>query len=277
MTQSRKIFLKHLGLTALALPVFSMQKTSNAPAPKLTIGLASYTLRKYNLMQLIEICKRLNIKDVALKNFHLPLDASDAEIQTTIAKLKDAGLNPYGGGVIYMKNESEVKNAFRYAKAAGMKLIIGVPNHELLPLVEKYVKETDIRLAIHNHGPGDKVYPTPATVYEKIEKLDKRIGLCIDIGHVVRLGMNPIEVIKKYGHRMYDLHLKDVDGVVAESESIQIGRGVIDIPKLLKALKDVNYKGVMSIEYEKDADNAENGLAESVGYVRGILDMIERY
>ena len=277
MTQSRKIFLKHLGLTALALPVFSMQKTSNAPAPKLTIGLASYTLRKYNLMQLIEICKRLNIKDVALKNFHLPLDASDAEIQTTIAKLKDAGLNPYGGGVIYMKNESEVKNAFRYAKAAGMKLIIGVPNHELLPLVEKYVKETDIRLAIHNHGPGDKVYPTPATVYEKIEKLDKRIGLCIDIGHVVRLGMNPIEAIKKYGHRMYDLHLKDVDGVVAESESIQIGRGVIDIPKLLKALKDVNYKGVMSIEYEKDADNAENGLAESVGYVRGILDMIERY
>ena len=277
MTQSRKTFLKHLGLTALALPVFSMQKTSNAPAPKLTIGLASYTLRKYNLMQLIEICKRLNIKDVALKNFHLPLDASDAEIQTTIAKLKDAGLNPYGGGVIYIKNESEVKNAFRYAKAAGMKLIIGVPNHELLPLVEKYVKETDIRLAIHNHGPGDKVYPTPATVYEKIEKLDKRIGLCIDIGHVVRLGMNPIEAIKKYGHRMYDLHLKDVDGVVAESESIQIGRGVIDIPKLLKALKDVNYKGVMSIEYEKDADNAENGLAESVGYVRGILDMIERY
>ena len=170
MTQSRKIFLKHLGLTALALPVFSMQKTSNAPAPKLTIGLASYTLRKYNLMQLIEICKRLNIKDVALKNFHLPLDASDAEIQTTIAKLKDAGLNPYGGGVIYMKNESEVKNAFRYAKAAGMKLIIGVPNHELLPLVEKYVKETDIRLAIHNHGPGDKVYPTPATVYEKDRK-----------------------------------------------------------------------------------------------------------
>jgi sugar phosphate isomerase/epimerase len=176
-----------------------------------------------------------------------------------------------------MKNEAEVKNAFRYAKAAGMKMIIGVPNHDLLPLVEKYVKENDIKLAIHNHGPGDEVYPTPATVYDKIANLDKRIGLCIDIGHVVRLGMNPIEAITKYGHRMYDMHLKDVDGIVAKSESIQIGRGVIDMPKLMKALKDINYQGVMSIEYEKDADNAEGGLAESVGYVRGILDMMDRY
>jgi inosose dehydratase len=275
MTLSRKNFLKHLGVAALATPMFSWQK--QPITPKLTIGIASYTLRKYSVTQLIDICKRLNIKDIALKNFHLPLDASDAEIQATIAKLKEAGLNPYGGGVIYMKNEDEVKNAFRYAKAANMKLIIGVPNHELLPLVEKYVKETNISLAIHNHGPGDNVYPTPATVYEKIEKLDKRIGLCIDIGHVVRLGMNPIEAIKKYGHRMYDMHLKDVDGIVAKSDSIQIGRGVIDIPKLMKMLKEVNYQGVMSIEYEKDAENAENGLAESVGYVRGILDMMERY
>lgn len=275
MTYSRKTFLKHLGITTLSIPALSFQQKMDSP--KLTIGLASYTLRKYTVDQLIAICKRLNIKEVALKNFHLALDTSDSEIQSTISKLKEAGLNIYGGGVIYMKNEAEVKNAFRYAKAAGMKMIIGVPNHELLPLAEKYVKENDIKLAIHNHGPGDEVYPTPASVYDKIVNLDKRIGLCIDIGHVVRLGMNPIEAIKKYGHRMYDMHLKDVDGTVAKSESIQIGRGVIDMPKLMKALKDVNYQGVMSIEYEKDADNAEGGLAESVGYVRGILDMMDRY
>lgn len=275
MTYSRKTFLKHLGITALSVPALSFQQKT--VSPKLTIGLASYTLRKYSVSQLIDICKRLNIKDIALKSFHLPLDASDSEIQATISKFKEAGLNIYGGGVIYMKNEAEVKNAFRYAKAAGMKMIIGVPNHDLLPLVEKYVKENDIKLAIHNHGPGDEVYPTPATVYDKIVNLDKRIGLCIDVGHVVRLGMNPIEAIKKYGHRMFDMHLKDVDGTVAKSESIQIGRGVIDILKLTKALKDANYQGVMSIEYEKDAENAEGGLAESVGYVRGVLDMMDRY
>lgn len=274
MKYSRKDFIRSLSLGTVALPL----ATKISPkTTKLTIGLASYTLRKYSLEQVIDICKRLNIKEIALKNFHLPLDASEAQIKEAIGKVKAAGLDVFGGGVIYMKNEAEVKNAFRYAQAAGMSIIIGVPNHDLLPLVEKYVKETNIKLAIHNHGPGDDVYPTPATVYQKIEKLDKRIGLCIDIGHVVRLGMNPVEAIKKYGHRMYDMHLKDVDGFEAKNDGIQIGRGVIDIPKVLKALKEVNYQGIMSIEYEKDAENAENGLAESVGYVRGILDMLDRY
>lgn len=274
MKYSRKNFLKTIGLATFSAPILAFEKPI---ASKLTIGLASYTLRKYTLEQVISICKTLNIKEVAFKNFHLPLDATDAEIKAVATKVKEAGLNMYGGGVIYMKSEKEVDNAFRYAKAAEMKMIIGVPNHELLPYVEKKVKETNIRLAIHNHGPGDKVYPTPQTVYDKIEKLDARIGLCIDIGHVVRLGMNPVEAIKKYGHRMFDMHLKDVDGIVEKSGSTQIGRGVIDIPKVLKALKSVGYQGVMSVEYEKDADNAENGLAESIGYLRGILDTLERY
>ncbi len=274
MKQSRKNFLKTIGLATFSAPMLTFEKPI---APKLNIGLASYTLRKYTLDQVISICKILNIKDIALKNFHLPLDATDAEIKSVTTKMKEAGLNFYGGGVIYMKTEAEVDNAFRYAKAAEMKMIIGVPNHELLPYVEKKVKETDIKLAIHNHGPGDKVYPTPQTVYDKIEKLDNRIGLCIDIGHVVRLGMNPVEAIKKYGHRMFDMHLKDVDGIVEKSGSTQIGRGVIDIPQVLKALKSVDYQGVMSVEYEKDAEHAENGLAESIGYLRGILDTMERY
>lgn len=275
MILSRKTFLQNLGLAALAAPLSSNQKLKSNP--KLTIGLASYTLRKYSVQQLIDISKRLNIKDIALKSIHLDLASTDEEIKKTISKIKEAGLNVYGGGVIYMKNEAEVKNAFRYAQAAGMQMIIGVPNHELLPFVEKYVKDTNIRLAIHNHGPGDKVYPTPATVFEKIEKLDSRIGLCIDIGHVVRLGMDPIEPLKKYGHRIFDMHLKDVDGITEKNKPVQIGRGVIDIPKVMKTLKNINYKEIVSIEYENDADNAEGGLSESVGYVRGVLDMMDRY
>ncbi len=275
MILSRKTFLQNLGLAALAAPLSSNQKLKSNP--KLTIGLASYTLRKYSVQQLIDISKRLNIKDIALKSIHLDLASTDEEIKKTISKIKEAGLNVYGGGVIYMKNEAEVKNAFRYAQAAGMQMIIGVPNHELLPFVEKYVKDTNIRLAIHNHGPGDKVYPTPATVFEKIEKLDSRIGLCIDIGHVVRLGMDPIESLKKYGHRIIDMHLKDVDGITEKNKPVQIGRGVIDIPKVMKTLKNINYKEIVSIEYENDADNAEGGLSESVGYVRGVLDMMDRY
>ncbi len=275
MSQSRKVFLQNLGLAALTAPMLSFQKPKTDS--KLTLGLASYTLRKYTVQQLINICKRLDIKEVALKDFHLPLTATDEEIKNTISKFKTEGINVYGGGVIYMKTEAEVKNAFRYAKAAGMEMIIGVPNHELLPIVERYVKETNIRLAIHNHGPGDKVYPTPLSVYEKIEKLDSRIGLCMDIGHVVRLGMNPIDSLKKYGHRMFDMHMKDVDGITEKNKPVQIGRGVTDISKVMKTLKNSNYKGVVSIEYEHDADNAESGLSESLGYVRGVLDMMDRY
>lgn len=275
MSQSRKVFLQNLGLAALTAPMLSFHKPK--ADSKLTLGLASYTLRKYTVQQLINICKRLDIKEVALKDFHLPLTATDEEIKNTISKLKTEGINVYGGGVIYMKTEAEVKNAFRYAQAAGMQMIIGVPNHELLPIVERYVKETNIRLAIHNHGPGDKVYPTPLSVYEKIEKLDSRIGLCMDIGHVVRLGMDPIDSLKKYGHRMFDMHMKDVDGITEKNKPVQIGRGVINILKVMKTLKNSNYKGVVSIEYEHDADNAESGLSESLGYVRGVLDMMDRY
>ncbi len=265
-------FLKALALMGVGIGTTKDALANNilqAP-PNFRLGLASYTLRKFSLDEVIAICNRLEIKDLALKSMHLPLEDTDAQIKEKAAKVRAAGINLYGAGVIYMKNETEVNQAFRYAQVADLKMIIGVPNHDLLPIVEAKVKETNIVLAIHNHGPGDLVYPTPATVYEKIARLDKRIGLCIDIGHVQRLGMDPIASILKYGDRMCDMHMKDVDGNKAENKPIQIGRGVIDISGVLKALKKIKYNGVIGLEYEKDADHAESGLAESIGYLRGL-------
>ncbi len=272
MKISRKKFITGLGLATLASKS-SFALPISLPAKPLTIGLASYTLRKYTLDQVIDICQRLDIKDVALKSMHMPLESSDEELKAISSKMKAAGLNMYGAGVIYMKTEAEVEKAFYYAQTAGLKMIIGVPNHELLPFTEKMVKETNVMVAIHNHGPGDKVYPTPETVYEKIKNLDKRIGLCIDIGHVQRLGMDPIASILKYGDRMYDMHFKDVDGNEATNQPTQIGRGVIDVAGVLTALKKINYTGFTTVEYEKDADHAEAGLAESIGYLRALLAM----
>jgi inosose dehydratase len=205
---------------------------------------------------------------------HLPLESKEEEIRSIVEKVNKAGLQLYGAGVIYMKSEEEVENAFRYSKAAKVKVIIGVPNHNLLKLVELKVRETDIKLAIHNHGPGDDVYPTPEVVYNKIKSLDPRIGLCIDIGHVKRLGLDPVENIKKYADRLYDLHLKDVDLEAAEGTSVEFGRGVIDLPSVLKSLKEINYSGVVAMEFEKDADDVLPGLAECVGYSKGVLDAL---
>ncbi len=279
--QSRRRFIKLASIGAAASltgassslgQVRGSQK--RAGKPLFELGLASYTLRKFNLDDTLAMTKRLGLKYICFKSFHLPLESTPAQIRSVVAKVKDAGLILYGGGVISMKKDDQVHNAFDYAKAAGMKVIVGVPAPELLPLVNQKVRQYDIKVAIHNHGPGDKIYPTPARAYDKIKDLDKRIGLCHDIGHTIRIGSDPIASSKKYADRLLDVHIKDVSEATAKGHSVEIGRGVIDIPKFLKMLVKIKYLGIVSFEYEKDADDPMAGLAESVGYVRGVLAAI---
>ncbi|MBN2127854.1 MAG: sugar phosphate isomerase/epimerase [Sedimentisphaerales bacterium] len=245
--------------------------SAQARKAKFQLGLASYTLRKFDLDDTLAMTKRVGLKYIAFKDFHLALDSSPEKIRSVVRKVKDAGLKLYGGGVIYMRSQEQVRPAFEYAKAAGMKVIIGVPAPKLLPLVDKMVKEYDIKVAIHNHGPGDETYPVPAVAYERIKDLDKRIGLCNDIGHTMRSGVDPSASIVKYADRLYDVHIKDVSAATAKGHGVEVGRGVIDIPAVLRSLVQIDYSGIVSFEYEKDADDPMPGLAESVGYVRGVL------
>ncbi|MFB0553542.1 MAG: sugar phosphate isomerase/epimerase family protein [Phycisphaerae bacterium] len=285
--QTRRQFLQIAGIGAVAsLAGASSSIGQVRPAPprgqvrgregkqRFQLGLASYTLRKFNLDDTLAMTKRVGLKYICFKSFHLPLDSTPAQIRDVVTKVKEAGLILYGGGVISMRNEDQVNNAFDYAKAAGMKVIIGVPAPEMLPLVNKKVKQYDIKVAIHNHGPGDKIYPTPGSAYERIKDLDKRIGLCNDIGHTIRIGSDPIASAEKYADRLLDVHIKDVTEATAKGENVEVGRGVIDIPKFLKMLIKIKYSGIVSFEYEKDADDPLAGLAESVGYVRGVLAAI---
>lgn len=276
MKFSRSEFLKTgmFGLGSALVPassVFSLDKP--VPAETLNPGLASYTLRKLNLDDTIAVSRRLGLQKIALKSMHMPLNASAEELKSIAAKVSAAGLQLYGAGVIYMKTRDEVLQAFSYAKNAGIPTIIGVPNHELLKFVEEQVKSSGIRLAIHNHGPGDDLYRSPDDVYAKIKDLDQRIGLCIDVGHVQRIGQHPAEKLEKYKARLYDIHLKDVDKNDEQGKPIEIGRGVIDIPAIIKTLKKIGYKETIAIEYEKDEQDPVPGLAESVGYTRAVIKM----
>lgn len=276
MKITRGQFLKTVGLSATA--TFATASGFSSPASameaKFKLGLASYTLRKLNLDEVIDVCKRLGLSTVALKSMHMPLESSAEDIKAMAGKVREAGLNLYGAGVIYMKTKQEVNDAFDYASNAGLEMIIGVPNHELLPQVNELVKKNNIKLAIHNHGPGDDLYSSPNDVYAKIKDLDKRIGFCIDIGHVVRIGQDPVPMIEKYKDRLYDMHLKDVNKAQSDGTPVEIGRGVIDIPAVIKTLNKIKYQGYTAFEYEKDGDNPVPGLAESVGYVRGIMKMV---
>jgi len=283
--QTRRQFLQTAGIGAAAslagasgclgqdkLPA-GEEQDSHKPANKkqLKLGLASYTLRKFKLDEVLAMTQQVGLKYICLKSFHLPLKSSADQIHQAAAKVKEAGLVLYAGGVIYMNSEAEVNRAFEYAKLAGMTIIVGVPKPQLLALVNKKVQQYDIKVAIHNHGPGDKVYPTPASAYERIKELDRRIGLCNDIGHTQRAGVDPSESAERFADRLLDVHIKDVSAAKPQGRTVEIGRGVIDIPKFVRMLLKLKYAGVVSFEYEKDENDPLPGLAESVGYVRGIL------
>lgn len=241
---------------------------------RLNLGMASYTFREFPLEETLKMTKRLSLDRIAFKDFHLSLESTDDEIKAVAEKTSAAGLDLYGCGVVYMQTADEVERAFHYAKTAGMRIIIGVPNHELLNMVNKMVDKHNIKVAIHNHGPGDKLYPTPESAYVKIENLDPRIGLCIDIGHTKRAGADPSESAIKFAGRLHDVHIKDVTAATKEGGTIEIGHGVIDIPKFLKTLIKLKYNGSVSFEFEKDGKDPLPGVAESVGFVRGVLASI---
>jgi sugar phosphate isomerase/epimerase len=280
---TRRQFLMAAGVGAAATIATGTRQAQKTPSiadeqdrsvekgRSLRLAAASYTFRKFNLEETLAMTRRLGLDYICLKSFHLPLDSTAAQIEQATAKVKAAGLRLYGGGVIYMKSKAEVHRAFEYARLAGMSTIVGVPQPQLLSLVNDKVQQYDIKVAIHNHGPEDKLYPAPGTVYERIRQLDGRVGLCIDIGHTQRAGVDPSESAKKFADRLLDVHMKDVSAAAKKGRTVEIGRGVIDIPRFVGTLLDVGYGGIVSFEYEKDAKDPLAGVAESVGYVRGVL------
>lgn len=283
MKPSRRNFLKLSAAGILLTKVNSVAgnllgSNSSQQKPhskqKFSFGLASFSTRTYSLTQTIAITKRLGLTGLTLKSMHLPLTLSKEEMEKAVQEIKDSGLNFYGVGVLYMTTEEEVKQAFEYAKAAGVKMIIGVPEHNLLPYAEDMVKKYNINLAIHNHGPTDKRYPTPDSVYEKIKNMDKRVGLCFDIGHTVRAGVNPSESVTKCFDRLMDVHIKDESEPTEKGNTVEIGRGIIDIPAFLKTLIKLDYKGTVAFEFEKDEKDPLPGIAESVGFVHGVLSVL---
>ena len=269
---TRRRFIQAAGAGAASLGTSARIRAAGAGSKEdLVLALASYTFREFPMEQAVAMTKRLGLRQICFKDFHLKLDSSPEQIAATAAKVKEAGLDLYAGGVIYMKSEAEVDRAFVYAKAAGFKMIIGVPTYELLPYTNRKVQEYDMPVAIHNHGPDNPLFPTPQSAYDRITSLDRRLGLCMDVGHTQRSGVDPSESAEKYVDRLFDIHIKDVSAPTAQGQTVEIGRGVIDIPKLLKTLKRLGFKGTLALEYEKDAKDPLPGSAESIGYLRGVI------
>lgn len=269
------IFLLFALMTGVTVQAQEQQRPGQQPAPetgeKFKVGIAGYTFLKFDLDKALATLQRADVHYLCIKDFHLPFKSTNAEIAAFHAKLKEKGVTGYAVGPIYMKTEAEIDSAFAYARRVGVKLIVGVPNVELLPYVEKKVKEYDFNYAIHLHGPDIKIYPDAEDVWNHVKDLDPRIGMCLDIGHDTRNGKDPVADLKKYHTRVFDIHIKDVTGKTRLGYSLEVGRGVIDIPAFVKMLREVGYTGVCSLEHEKDMTDPFMGIAESIGYFRAVI------
>lgn len=276
--KTRRNFLRASALTLaapLALPLTSSASSiasvfEPSAAKELNLGLAGYTFAQFKWDQAVAMMQKLNVKNISLKEMHLPLDSSPEKISEFVTQAKASGINIYAVGVIYMKDKAEVDRAFNYAKNVGVSLIVGVPEYELLTYTEEKVKSTGIKMAIHNHGPEDKRYPSPKDVYDRIKDMDSKMGLCIDIGHSLRAGTLPAKAIEMYKSRLFDLHIKDINTAAKDGKGIEFGRGVMDFPGVVKALRKVKFTGMCSIEYEKDMKDPMAGIAESVGFFNAV-------
>jgi sugar phosphate isomerase/epimerase len=246
---------------------------NNSSAP-VRLGLASYTFRNFSRAQLIGFMKELNVYDLNPKDAkdHLPMDPA-AEAQA-VADYKANGIRLHAAGAIYFQQatDDDIRSKFEYLKRANIPVMVaGDPSPENLPRIERFVRQYDIRLAIHNHGPEDKLWPSPLDILKDIQSMDPRIGCCIDVGHTVRAGTDVVEAIHAVGPRLFDMHMKDLTDFHDKSSQVAVGDGKMPIRQIFEALIATKYPGFVDLEYEVHADDPMPGVSKSFAYMRGVL------
>jgi sugar phosphate isomerase/epimerase len=273
-TLSRRDFVRAgaLAAAAYATPVPAPAQTGSTTPVHL--GLCSYTFRNFTRAQMIGYMKQLNMLALNAKDTkdHLPMDPT--EEAKALDDYHAAGIQLHAVGTVYFpKDEDEdIRSKFEYAKRAGVSVIVaGDPAPTTLPRIEKFVKEYDIRFALHNHGPEDKLWHSPLDVLKAVNHMDPRMGCCIDVGHTVRAGTDVIEAIKAVGPRLFDIHIKDLTDFGAKESQVSVGDGKMPIRKILETLIKMNYKGFVDLEYEVHGDDPMPGVIASFSYMRGVL------
>jgi sugar phosphate isomerase/epimerase len=279
-TLSRRDFACSSALVAAAFAassdVFALaqERPSADEASPLRLGLASYTFRNFSRAQMIGCMKQLNVSALNAKDVkdHLPTNAQEEAV--ALADYSAAGARLHAAGTIYFPKDedADIQSKFEYCKRAGIAVIVaGDPAPETLPRIEKFVKEYDIRIAIHNHGPEDKFWHSPLDVLKAVKGMDPRIGCCIDVGHTVRAGTDVIQAIHEAGPRLFNVHVKDLANFQIKESQVAVGDGIMPVQKMFEALIAIRYKGFVDLEYEIHPDDPMPGVIGSFAYMRGVL------
>ena len=257
-------------LSRRARPERSEGERGNAP---LKLGVASYSLRNFPRAKAIEMVQALGTPFINLKSVHLPYELPPGELAAGRREIEAAGLQIVGGGTITFGKDTDedVRRYFDYAKAAGMPVMVATADPAILPRVERFAKQYDIKVAIHNHGPEDKHFPSPYDVLKEVRNMDPRMGLCIDIGHTVRTGTDVVRAVADAGPRLLDMHAKDLRELSAKGSQCIVGEGAIPIGAIFEQLQAMRYAGYVNLEYEIDPDDPLPGMKQSFAYMRGVL------
>jgi sugar phosphate isomerase/epimerase len=239
----------------------------------LKLGVATYSFRDFDRAKTIEMIKALKVQYISIKDVHLKQTLTPAEIEAGAKEFTDAGLKIMSGGNIDLKETTQegMRKHFEYAKHAGMPMMVCAPTHESLKTLEALVKEYNIKCALHNHGPEDKNFPTPQSVLEAVKGMDPRVGLCMDIGHSARTGVDVVKSIGEAGSRLLDMHVKDLADLSVKESQCDVGDGKMPFPAIFKQLKKMGYKGCINLEYEINAKDPLPGMQRSFSYMRGVL------
>src|ERR1700739_2537087 len=279
-TLSRRDFVRSSALVAAAcvapsgVLALAQERPPADEASPIRLGLASYTFRNFSRMQMISFMKQFNVFALNAKDVkdHLPMEAQQET--AALADYAAAGIKLHAAGAIYFPKDeyADIRSKFEYCKRAGIGVIVaGDPARETLPRIEKFVKEYDIRFAIHNHGPEDKLWPSPLDVLKAVKNMDPRMGCCIDVGHAVRAGTDVVQAIHEAGPRLFNIHMKDLTDFQSKASQVAVGEGKMPVRKIFEALIATKYKGFVDLEYEIHPDDPMPGVIASFAYMRGVL------
>ncbi len=267
-----------LSTSAAAVAGFAMGRPAPAhpsqpPPTSFSLGVASYSLRNFPRDRAVQMIQALGTRFVNWKSVHVPYDLPAADLAAARRDMAAAGLVIVGGGVISFDRDTDadVEKYFVYARAAGMPLITAHAAATTLPRLERFARQYDIKVAIHNHGPEDKNFPSPYDALKHIQGMDARMGLCIDVGHTVRTGTDVVRAVADAGPRLLDMHMKDLRSLSEKESQCIVGEGAIPIAAIFRQLAAMRFGGYVNLEYEIDADDPLPGMQRSFAYMRGVL------
>jgi sugar phosphate isomerase/epimerase len=241
-----------------------------ALAARPAIGIQTYSLRGYKVDEALRHAKDLGFSHVEVYSGMFPITDDAAAIAAQRKSVADLGLTISAHGINrFTKDAAANRKTFAYAKALGVPILGADPDPDSFDSLDDLVKEFDIKIAIHNHGPTHR-YNKVVDVLQAIANRDDRIGACADLGHYIRSGEKPVDVIRALKGRLYGVHLKDFAEMQDKTKGVILGKGHIDVPAVFAALAQVGFPadGALSIEYEENKDNPLTDIRECLRVAR---------